>query len=553
MLKQISIKNYAIIERLEIQLSTGLNIITGETGAGKSILLGALSLILGERADTKSLYNQEEKCIIEADFDIDKKLFQELFVANEIDFEKHTIIRREILPSGKSRSFINDTPVNLSVLRIIGEKLVNMHNQHETLELIRSGFQMEVVDVLAKNQPLLNSFSQDFARYKKEQKQLDELVLSYQRAKTELDFLSFQLKELMDANLDEAEQEILESEQKTLSNVEEIQKALQASLLILDSSEISVLDSIGNIQIQLRSVKNLNRDIENLSSRLVGVAEELKDISKEFEDIQDSVSVDPERLAEVQQRLNVIYRLQKKYNVQTVDALLKIKADVEQKINAIDGNSSQIEMLTLDLDKQRKLLLKTAELLHKNREGVLVNFQKEVMGNLHKIGMPNATFIVQLQKQDEKLLHSKGLSEIKFLFSANKGFAPQEIKEVASGGELSRLMLCIKSLVADVDALPTLVFDEIDAGISGEVALKVSDIMKKMSRQHQLICITHLPQIARTADKHFYIYKETKGAKTNTRIKVLENDERVLEIAKMLGGDKVSEAALANAKELMNV
>jgi len=223
-LKQISIRNYAIIESLEIQLSKGLNIITGETGAGKSILLGALSLILGERADTKSLYNQEEKCIIEADFDLDKKSFQELFVANEIDFEKHTIIRREILPSGKSRSFVNDTPVNLSVLRIIGEKLVNMHNQHETLELIRSGFQMEVVDVLAKNQPLLNSFSQDFARYKKEQKQLDELVLSYQRAKTELDFLSFQLKELMDANLDEAEQEILESEQKTLSNVEKYRK-----------------------------------------------------------------------------------------------------------------------------------------------------------------------------------------------------------------------------------------------------------------------------------------------------------------------------------------
>ena len=528
-----------------------MNMITGETGAGKSILLGALALILGERADTKSLYHPDEKCVVEAEFNLEKKSFQNLFAEQELDFETHTIIRREILPSGKSRSFINDTPVTLSILRFIGERLVNMHNQNETLELIRGGFQLEIVDILAKNQTLLRSFQQDFSTYKKEQKLLEDITHTFEQSKKQLDFLQFQWKELSDANLINDEQEQLESEHKTLSNVDEIKTAIQRSLQILENNDLSVLDSVNKIQIQLRSVKNLNSEIENLGVRLLSIAEELKDIAREFESIQDNASNDPARLEEVQQRLNVIFRLQKKYNVQTIQEVLKIQEEVAQKIKSIDTNSSQIETLTIALEKKHSTLLKTAHTLHINRETVISNFQKEVTSNLHKVGMPNATFVIQIQLQEPKLLHSKGLSEVKFLFSANKGFAPQEIKEVASGGELSRLMLCIKSLVADADALPTLVFDEIDAGISGEVALKVSDIMKKMSRQHQLICITHLPQIARMADKHFYIYKESKGVKTNTRIKELNQDERLLEIAKMLGGDKVSDAALANAKELL--
>jgi DNA repair protein RecN (Recombination protein N) len=551
MLHRLSIRNYAIIEKLEIEFCDRMNIITGETGAGKSILLGALSLILGERADTKALYNTEEKCVVEADFEIENKDLKSFFSKNELDFDTHTIVRREINQSGKSRAFINDTPVTLTVLKELGERLVNLHSQHETLELTKGGFQLDVVDTLAKNQLQITNYKLLFTDYKKQFRLLEQLVEKNKTNSAELDFIQFQFNELAEARLEADEQAALETEQNTLSNIEEIKRALQTSIQILSEGEVSTLDQLTEVQSQLKTVKTYNKDILALTERLHSAFEELKDINKEFETLQENAALDPERLEEVNARLNTIYRLQKKHNVPAIEELLKIQNDLQAKIASVDNNSSEIEQLKAQLEKQFRELLSVADQLHQSRERVLSEFQNNVVALLGKVGMPNSVFKVEIKKLGQHQLNENGLSEIKFLFSANKGFAPHEIKDVASGGELSRLMLCIKSLIADAGALPTLIFDEIDAGISGEVALKVGEIMKKLSRNHQLISITHLPQIARTGDAHLYIYKETKDNRTHTRIKELKGEERVIEIAKMLSGDKVSDASLANARELI--
>lgn len=551
MLHRLAIRNYAIIDKLEIEFCERMNIITGETGAGKSILLGALNLILGERADTKVLYNENEKCVVEADFEIENKGLKKFFIRHELDFDTHTIIRREINQSGKSRAFINDTPVTLAVLKELGENLVNLHTQHETLELIRAGFQLNVIDILAKNQELLAGYQANFAAYKKQQKQLEELSAQNKAASAELDFLSFQLTELAEAKLQTGEQAQLETEQNTLGNVEEIKIAVQGAVQILSNAELNVLDQLNQVQAVLKPLKNLNKEIFDLSTRLQSVQEELKDINREFDSIQDKTTLDPERLEEVNARLHTIYRLQKKHNVSTLEELLRIQGELEQKINATGDNSAFVEQLKEILKKQTDDLLRTADQLHAAREKVLREFQNNVVVLLTRVGMPNASFKVEIRKTEPVALNQNGLTELRFLFSANKGFAPLELKEVASGGELSRLMLCIKSLLADAGALPTMIFDEIDAGISGEVALKTGEIMKTLSRHHQLISITHLPQIARTADAHLYIYKEVKDNRTFTRIRELKGEERILEIAKMLSGNKPTDASMANARELM--
>lgn len=551
MLHRLSIRNYAIIDKLEIEFCDRMNIITGETGAGKSILLGALNLILGERADTKALYNQDEKCVIEADFEIENKDLKSFFAANELDFDTHTIVRREINQSGKSRAFINDTPVTLTVLKELGEKLVNLHSQHETLELTKAGFQLEVIDILARNKPLLANYQNLFSQYKKDFKRLEDLTAQFRTSSAEMDYLQFQFTELADAKLEAGELAALETEQTTLSNVEEIKRALQAAVQILSEGEVSTLDQLTEVQSQLKAVKNYSKEIAALSERIQSAFLDLKDVSKEFESIQDTALLDPERLEEVNARLNTIYRLQKKHNVTTLEELLAIQSDLQDKIAGVDNNSAEIEQLKLALKKQLDELMVLADQLHASRERVLREFQNNVVVLLTKVGMPNSAFKVETRKLEPHHLSPTGLTDIKFLFSGNKGFTPSEIKDVASGGELSRLMLCIKSLIADAGALPTLIFDEIDTGISGEVALKVGEIMKNLSRNHQLVAITHLPQIARIGDMHLYIYKETKDDRTNTRIKELKGEDRVVEIAKMLSGDKVSDASLANARELI--
>jgi DNA repair protein RecN (Recombination protein N) len=551
MLNRLIIKNYAIIDRLEIAFDEHLNIITGETGAGKSILLGALNLILGERADTKVLYNQEDKCVVEANFAIQQKELADFFEQNELDFEPNTIVRREINQNGKSRAFVNDTPVNLSLLKELGEKLVNLHSQHETLELTKSGFQMNVVDTLAKNKPLLEQYRQAFRLYKKHELALRDLITQNQNASAELDYLQYQWKELDEAKLEKDEQQELETEQNTLSNIDEIKRALLAATTLLTNGETNAIDQLNDVQSQLKNVKNYNTEIAALADRLHSTQVELKDIANELGQLEDDASLDPERLEEVSQRLSLIYRLEKKHSVATIDDLLAIQDSLIERIALVDNGTEQISKLQLSLQAELKKLNELALQLHQAREKVLREFQNNVVVLLTKVGMPNATFKVEIQKSNQQILNDFGFTEIKFLFSANKGFAPQEIKEVASGGELSRLMLCIKSLIADIDDMPTLIFDEIDNGISGSVAMKVGEIMKNLSRYHQLICITHLPQIAKTADQHLYIYKEETTHRTNTRIKRLNEEERILEIAKMLSGENISEASLANAKELI--
>lgn len=551
MLNRLIIKNYAIIDRLDIAFDEHLNIITGETGAGKSILLGALNLILGERADTKVLYNQEDKCVVEANFALQQKELADFFEQNELDFEPNTIVRREINQNGKSRAFVNDTPVNLSLLKELGEKLVNLHSQHETLELTKSGFQMNVVDTLAKNKPLLEQYRQAFRLYKKHELALRDLITQNRNASAELDYLQYQWKELDEAKLEKDEQQELETEQNTLSNIDEIKRALLAATTLLTNGETNAIDQLNDVQSQLKNVKNYNTEIAALADRLHSTQVELKDIANELGQLEDDASLDPERLEEVSQRLSLIYRLEKKHSVATIDDLLAIQDSLSERIALVDNGTEQISKLQLSLQAELKKLNELALQLHQAREKVLREFQNNVVVLLTKVGMPNATFKVEIQKSNQQILNDFGFTEIKFLFSANKGFAPQEIKEVASGGELSRLMLCIKSLIADIDDMPTLIFDEIDNGISGSVAMKVGEIMKNLSRHHQLICITHLPQIAKTADQHLYIYKEETTHRTNTRIKRLNEEERILEIAKMLSGENISEASLANAKELI--
>ncbi len=551
MLRHLSIQNYAIIDDLQVDFDAGVNIITGETGAGKSILLGALSLLLGDRADSKVLYDQTQKCVIEAEFDSvsDTKV---LFKENDLDYETVTIIRREIAQSGKSRAFINDTPVNLTVLKALGEKLVNMHSQHETLDLVESGFQLEVLDALARNQNLLSDYRKAFAGYKKDHARLDAMIAEYNKAKAEADYVQFQLNELNEAKLETGEQATLETEQKTLENVESIKVAIQAAMQIIEQGEASAIDLLHEVQSQLKSVAKVHTGIADLNKRIEAAIVELKDISGEFEDIQDKAALDPERLELVQQRLSTLYRLQKKYSVTDTEQLIGIQAALEQKVSSYGSSTEAIELLQKQLLQSEKELRTMAEKLHQNRQKAIPSFQKNVESSLHKVGMPNAAFHVGIEKSKNDTLSDTGVSEVKFLFSANKGFAPQEIKEVASGGELSRLMLSIKSQVAAADHLPTLIFDEIDTGISGEVALRVGEIMRAMSRGHQLICITHLPQMARIADRHLYIYKDVAKGKTHTRIRTLNQEERIQELAKMIGGEKVSDAALASAQELIN-
>ena len=533
-----------------MEFCNGVNIITGETGAGKSILLGALSLLLGERADSKTLYDQSKKCLIEAEFDSapdTKYLFEE----NDLDYEPITIVRREIAQNGKSRAFINDTPVTLNVLKALGEKLVNMHTQHETLDLIEAGFQLEVLDALARNQSLLKGYKTLYTSYKKDALRLDTMMQEYNKAKAELDFLEFQLNELSEAKLDADEQSLLESEQQTLENVETIKKAIQGVLQLIQESETSSIDILNEAQSQLKAVAKVHSGIASLNKRIENAVVELKDIAAEFEDIQESASLDPERLEEVSQRLSVLYRLQKKYSVTNTAELIAIQTELAQKIQSFDNSAEAIDALKKQIAQSERQLIEQSEKLHQNRQKVVAAFQKGVEANLKQVGMPNASFLADIQKLKNNQLNDNGSSEVKFLFSANKGFAPQEIKEVASGGELSRLMLSIKSQVASADHLPTMIFDEIDTGISGEVALRVGEIMRTMSKGHQLICITHVPQIARIADRHFYIYKDSSKGRTNTRIKILEGQDRIIEIAKMLSGEKVSDAALANARELV--
>lgn len=549
MLKSLEIKNYAIIEHITILFDDKLNIITGETGAGKSILLGALGLTLGERADSKALYNKDSKCFVEAIFILKPKKFKAFFKENDLDFEESTSIRREIAVSGKSRAFINDTPVTLSLLKALTEQLVNLHSQQETGELNQQGFQISVVDYSAKNQNLLETYKQELIALKKLRKTLKDALEKSALLQSDYDFNLFQLNEIIEANLGEDNLEELESELAVLSHSEEIKTVLWEMVSGIDNEEQSVLSILNELSTKLSKIADYSKDLASLSERLESILVEVSDLKNESETLAEDTDLDEERIVELTEKVNIGNKLLQKHHLNSIEELNELKESLLEKTASVADISAVTEKLEIAIANQEKVLDKIAKDLSDARQKVIPTIEKTLTTTLQKIGMPNAKFVVELTKKD--VFDAFGKDDIKFMFSSNKGFEPQELTKIASGGELSRVMLSIKSLLAGSTDLPTLIFDEIDTGISGEVASKVGDVFKSIAKKHQLISITHLPQIAAKADKHFFIYKEDNSEKTKTKMAALTPEQHVKAVARMLSGNKITDASLENAKLLI--
>ena len=549
MLQKLHIQNYAIIDEIVIDFSANLNIITGETGAGKSILMGALSLILGERAESTALMNKEKKIVVEGFFKTtDRKEIKQFLKANELDVEEELVIRREIAVNGKSRAFINDTPVNLAQLKTLSSLLVDLHQQFDTLELGDSDFQREVLDALAGNGSLLTEYVGVFNQYSKAKKDLQELQQQQTDANAALDYNQFLFDELEEADLKENELEELDAELKLLSNAENVKQQLGAVYFELKDSEQPIVQQLKLLSNKLHSLQQYHGSIEDLTKRLLGAQAELQDIGEELESIDNGVQYSPERIQLVNDKISLGYKLLKKHTVNSTAELLNIKDALQQKLNDILNIE---EAITAKQQLTQELLKKCEELaavITVNRNKAIKPFTEKINSLLAQVGMPNAVIKVQLQKV---ALYIDGADAIEFLFDANKSNRFEPLRKVASGGELSRLMLCIKSLVAKKLQLPTLIFDEIDTGISGEAAKQVGVIMKELSGAHQLIAITHQPQIAARATAHYFVYKAIKGDTIHTAIRLLNNDERITAIAQMLSGEKPTAAALENAREMV--
>jgi DNA repair protein RecN (Recombination protein N) len=549
MIQRLLIKNYAIIESLDIEFAKGLTIITGETGAGKSILLGALGMILGNRADTKVLYNATEKCVIEGYFDISAYDLQAFFDENEIDFDKQTVIRRELTPAGKTRSFINDTPVNLNQLRMFSSKLVDLHQQFDTLDIHDASFQLQMIDALAGNKGPLSKYREKFKVFQNDKKRLAQLVEKNERSAREIDFLNFQLDEFNKAELIEGEQDTLENDQMRLQNSETIKRNLAAAYQAIVEDENAIVGQMRSISASISQVKRYTPSVSKLYERFESLLFELEDIGGELGAIAEDTEYDPERIMDIQTRLDVIYKLQKKHGVSTVEQLLTFQDDLQNQLNAFGDLSEEIENLQQDIANQAEGLKKQAGELSAKRKFVIPQFEQKVEAMLHQLSMENARLKVQILDLEE--LTPAGMDDVQFLFAANKGSRMMPIKDVASGGELSRLALCTKSLVATAIPLPTLIFDEIDSGVSGDVALKMGNILQKLASHHQVVVITHSPQVAAKAEKHYFVYKNHTADRTLTSVRPLSKDERVNAIAVMLSQNPPSKSALANAKELL--
>lgn len=549
MIRSLQIKNYAIIDALEINFSKGLTIVTGETGAGKSILLGALNLILGSRADLKALYDEQEKCVVEAQFDVSSYDLKVFFQDNEIDYDDETVIRREILPSGKSRAFINDTPVNLNVLQQLSSALIDLHQQFDTLDIHNVSFQLRMIDALADNKRLVAGYEEEFRRYQSDKRRLANLIERNEASAKEVDFLQFQLEEFNKAELIENEQDKLEKELSVLANAEEIKRTMSAAYQYLAESEQSLVSQMEEMGILLHQIGKYDPKLARLSERYDGLAEELKDIASEFETIAEVTEYDPERILEIQARLDLIYRLQNKHKVNSVKELLEIQANLQQQLGAFGDLSAEIDMLRTRIAEQEIHLWEVAQTLSERRHQVIEDFENKVKDMLNQLSMEHAVLKVELKKLEA--LGPSGLDDIAFLFAANKGSRLQQIKDVASGGEMSRLTLITKSLVASAIPLPTLIFDEIDAGISGDVALRMGNILRRLSNHHQVVTITHSPQVASKADVHYFVYKNDRGDRTVTNVRLLDRDERIRSIATMLSQNPPSEAAIENARQLI--
>jgi DNA repair protein RecN (Recombination protein N) len=557
MLQKLVINNYALIDNLEISFGEGLNILTGETGAGKSIILGALSLILGQRAESRYFFNQQKKCVIEGTFKIGAFHLKQFFEENDLDYETDTVLRREITADGKSRAFVNDTPVNLPSLKALGEKLIDIHSQHATLEINDPEFQLLVVDAVAKHDDLLNDYRAKFRSYKKSVAKLQQLIGESDKAKADLDYYQFQYDELEKANLTTDEQEQMEQELYTLNNAEEIKRNLLGANYLMHEGEASAIIQLREAGHQLLSLEKFNPEIEELHKRLNSAVIELKDIAAEIETIEQRTHTNEIRAEEINTRLSLIYNLQKKHRINSLGELLQIQDDLSEKIQQAVFGDEAIEKLKQQLTADKKELEQIAAILSANRKKAIPGIEEQVLKSLNEMGMGNASMKINLSPSGHNSppngggLGDNGIDDIRFMFTANKGHALSEMSKVASGGELSRLMLSIKSLIAQNTALPTIIFDEIDTGVSGEVANKVGQIMERLSQNLQVITITHLPQIASKGQSHYFVYKDDEGATTYTRIKQLDTRDRVTEIAKMLSGDNPGESAMQNARELL--
>ncbi|MES2592614.1 MAG: DNA repair protein RecN [Bacteroidota bacterium] len=549
MLNHLSIQNYALIDKLEVDFSNGLTIITGETGAGKSILLGALGLIAGNRADAQSLQDKTQKCIIEASFNIKDYLLKDFFWTNELDYELITSIRREITPEGKSRAFINDTPVTLTQLKALAERLIDIHSQHQTLTLNGSEFQLSVIDAYANHADVLGEYALNFKQYKSLEKVLNDLLSRESQAKKDLDYFQFQFNELEEAGLKAGEQLEMEQELETLNNAEDIKLNLSKASIGLNGGEQNLLSSLNEIKAILASLAKYKPEINELSTRLTSAYIELKDISNELESLEQDIVYDPKRIELLSNQLDSIYRLQQKHQVKTVEELITIKDDLSNKLLEFSSLETEIEKTKKELATVQKLLVTLAKKIAANRKKEIPKIEKEIASLLSSLSMPNAQ--LKVEHIETEILGVNGTDKVNFLFSANKGSDFKELNKVASGGELSRLMLSIKSLIAQLTALPTIIFDEIDTGVSGDVADKVGSIMNLMAKAMQVITITHLPQIASKGQSHLFVFKEDKNEKTYSNIKKLTADERVQEIAKMLSTGTPTAAAISNAKELL--
>lgn len=552
MLQKLHIQNYAIIDEIEIDFSNNLNIITGETGAGKSILMGALNLILGERADVTVLQQKEKKCTVEGFFEIKQhKAVQEFFQQNDVDQEDTLVIRREITAAGKSRAFINDTPVNLTQLKNLSALLVDLHQQFDTLELGQNDFQREVLDALADNGEALRQYHQYYNQYIQEGKVLKELQLQQHAANKELDYNKFLYDELEEAGFAENELEELDAELKMLSNSENIKEQLSAICFELKESEQPLVQQLKVLANKLSALPEFSAVVPAAVQRMQGVQVELQDVADELDALNDTVQYNPERISIINDKISAGYKLLKKHNVSTTNELLFIKNTLQQKLDAIFNISDEIaakEKAVADLLNKCAALAKT---ISTNRKTTIPIFAKKVNALLSQVGMPNARFEIELTAV--AILQPTGSDKIDFLFDGNKSNHFEPLRKVASGGELSRLMLCIKSMVAKKLQLPTLIFDEIDTGISGEAAKQVGIIMKDLSKAHQVIAITHQPQIAARANAHYFVHKSIIKDKIVTAIRLLNNDERITTIAQMLSGEKPTAAALENAREMLNV
>jgi DNA repair protein RecN (Recombination protein N) len=553
MLQLLKIQNYAIIKQTEIRFEKGLNIITGETGAGKSILMGALGLILGERADTKVLLPGSEKLVVEGVFEVNNSELQYLLEENELDSEKQTILRREINSAGKSRAFINDTPINLPLLRSVGLLLIDIVSQHQTLELNEADFQMNVLDAFAESSKILEDYRIVFKQYKKSEQVYLDLLEREAKARSDEDYLRFVIHEISELNPKIGEEPELESEIQLLSHAEQIQTSCFQSSQVLEGNENSLLDQLREITGILAQSSKHQTAIPLILDRLQSNIVDLSDIAEELSSIADKTLSDPELLAKQELRLQELMNMQKKHRVSGNEELLDLLAKFQARITEIGSLEEEI----LVAEKQKSELfaksLKLANDLHAKRELALNPMKLKVLELLNDVAIPQAQFEVKLDKTSDENLHSNGLNQLSFLFSANKGFPIKPLNEVASGGELSRLMLCLKSLISDKVELPSIVFDEIDTGISGEAALRVAQVMKAHASKHQVIAITHLPQIASKADNHFYVYKNHEEDQTLTQIRTLNEEERIHEIARMLSGENPGQAVLTAAKEMMSL